>query len=225
MAGVFGVTISNVVAAGPAAAETNEPQPAPTTAQAASVATTARAADVVPGKSRLNVLSGRRALVSGHLKPGVAGRRVVLQKQTGNGWKTVDRAHTRTNGAFTFRFRANRPGSASLRLHVADHQQGRALRARMGRLNVYRRANVSWYGPGFYGRPLGCGGTMQRATMGVAHKTLPCGTRVTLRHNGRIVRTSVVDRGPYVGGREYDLTAATKERLGFSGVGTILATR
>jgi rare lipoprotein A (peptidoglycan hydrolase) len=45
---------------------------------------------------------------------------------------------------------------------------------------------------------------------------------VTLRHGGRTVRVRVVDRGPYVGGREFDLTAATKQRLGFSGVGTIL---
>ena len=35
----------------------------------------------------------------------------------------------------------------------------------------------------------------------------------------------VIDRGPYVGGREYDLTGATARRLGFGGHGSILATR
>ena len=35
----------------------------------------------------------------------------------------------------------------------------------------------------------------------------------------------VIDRGPYVAGREYDLTAATAQRLGFSGHGAILVTR
>ena len=48
---------------------------------------------------------------------------------------------------------------------------------------------------------------------------------MTLRHRGRIVRVRVIDRGPYVGGREYDLTAATARRLGFSGHGPIQATR
>ena len=41
----------------------------------------------------------------------------------------------------------------------------------------------------------------------------------------RSVTVRVIDRGPYVGGREYDLTAATAERLGFHGHGAILATR
>jgi rare lipoprotein A len=45
---------------------------------------------------------------------------------------------------------------------------------------------------------------------------------VTLRHGGRTVRVPVVDRGPYSGARELDLTAATKDRLGFAGTGTIL---
>ena len=55
--------------------------------------------------------------------------------------------------------------------------------------------------------------------MGVANKTLPCGTLVTLRYDGRTVRVAVIDRGPYVAGREFDLTEATKQALGFGGVG------
>ena len=51
------------------------------------------------------------------------------------------------------------------------------------------------------------------------------GRRVTLRHRGRVVRVRVIDRGPYVGAREYDLTAATAQRLKFKGHGTILSTR
>jgi rare lipoprotein A len=76
-----------------------------------------------------------------------------------------------------------------------------------------------------YGNPLGCGGTLGVGTLGVAHKTLPCGTKVTLRRGSRSVRVRVIDRGPYVGGREYDLTAATAQRLGFSGYGPVLVTR
>src|SRR3712207_9437516 len=61
--------------------------------------------------------------------------------------------------------------------------------------------------------------------LGVAHKTLPCGTRVTLRHGGRSVTVRVIDRGPYGAGREYDLTESTAQRLGFRGHGPILARR
>ena len=42
-----------------------------------------------------------------------------------------------------------------------------------------------------------------------------------MRYQGRSVRVRVIDRGPYVGAREFDLTRATKDRIGFAGHGTI----
>jgi rare lipoprotein A len=174
------------------------------------------AADITPGKSRLDVLVGRRAAVKGRVNSGAAGRRALLQRRSGKGWRTIDRAITRAGGTFGFRFRPREPGSARLRVLVD------AARREIGRLNVYRRAAVSWYGPGLYGNKLSCGGRLTPGTLGVAHKTLPCGARVTLRKGGRVLRVRVVDRGPYVGGREFDLTSATRERLHFRGVGSLL---
>jgi peptidoglycan lytic transglycosylase len=74
-----------------------------------------------------------------------------------------------------------------------------------------RDASVSWYGPGFFGNRTACGKTLTTTLLGVANKTLPCGTMVSFRNpsNGRVVTVPVVDRGPYVAGREWDLTAAT----------------
>ena len=69
--------------------------------------------------------------------------------------------------------------------------------------------NISCYGPGFYGHNGACGlvpGGIQKDTVGVAHRTLPCGTKVTFRYNGRTVTTMVIDRGPYVQGRIWDMT-------------------
>jgi rare lipoprotein A len=172
--------------------------------------------DITPGKSRLNVLAGGRAAVNGHLRSGAAGRRALLQRQSGHGWTTIDRAVTRPGGVFGFAFRPQRPGSAHLRVLVD------AASRQIGRLNVYRRAAVSWYGPGLYGNKLSCGGRLTPGTLGVAHKTLPCGSHVTLRRGDRVIRVRVVDRGPYVGGREFDLTAATRSRLHFGGVGSLL---
>jgi rare lipoprotein A len=174
------------------------------------------AADITPGKSRLNVLAGRRAAVKGRLRSGQPGRPASLQRQSGHGWATIDRATTGAGGTFAFGFRPQRPGSAQLRVLVDA-----ASRA-IGRLNVYRRASVSWYGPGLYGNKLSCGGRLTPGTLGVANKTLPCGTHVTLRKGSRVIRVRVVDRGPYVGGREFDLTSATRERLHFAGVGSLL---
>jgi hypothetical protein len=188
------------------------------------IARVAVAADIIPGRSRVNVLAGRRALVRGRVRPGVAGQRVTLQRRSAHGWKTVARRTTRAAGRFTFRFRPRRPSSAILRIRAAGTPDASATRERVGRLNVYRRAFVSWYGPGLFGGSLGCGGTLTPGTLGVANKSLPCGTRVTLRHGGRIIRVRVIDRGPYVAGREFDLTSATKDRLGFGGVGQIMVT-
>ena len=69
--------------------------------------------------------------------------------------------------------------------------------------------NISWYGPGFYGNRTACGYAMSKSLVGVAHRSLPCGSRVTFKNpaNGRIVVASVVDRGPYVSGRQWDMTA------------------
>ena len=77
--------------------------------------------------------------------------------------------------------------------------------------------NISWYGPGFNGHKGACGmfgeNGLGPEDVGVAHKTLPCGTKVTFRYNGRTVVTYVKDRGPYVPGRIFDMTRGLCEAL------------
>jgi hypothetical protein len=67
---------------------------------------------------------------------------------------------------------------------------------------------LSWYGPGMYGWRTACGYILTTTLIGVANRTLPCGTLITFKNpvNGRIVTAPVVDRGPYVSGRQWDLT-------------------
>jgi hypothetical protein len=72
-----------------------------------------------------------------------------------------------------------------------------------------------------YGLGLACGGVLGRYQLGVAHKTAPCGTLVTFTYGGRSLTVPVIDRGPYIAGREWDLTGATAEALGFPGLGEI----
>jgi len=73
---------------------------------------------------------------------------------------------------------------------------------------------ATWYGPGFFGHGTACGGTLTAQTWGIAHRTLPCGTLVTLKSGSRSVTVPVIDRGPF-SGATVDLTSRTKTYLGF----------
>jgi rare lipoprotein A (peptidoglycan hydrolase) len=72
-----------------------------------------------------------------------------------------------------------------------------------------------------YGLGLACGGVLGRDQLGVAHKTAPCGTLITFTYAGRSLTVPVIDRGPYIAGREWDLTGATAAALAFPGLGQI----
>lgn len=157
----------------------------------------------------------------GRLSPSKASEAVSLQVRRKRRWSTVDRARTDGRGAYLLRWRPNGAGARKLRLAYRGDESRMAATRRLGKIHVYRTAQASWYGPGLYGNRLGCGGTLGPNTLGVAHKQLPCGARVTLHYRGQTVRTRVIDRGPYVAGREFDLTAATKRRLGFGSTGRI----
>jgi rare lipoprotein A (peptidoglycan hydrolase) len=86
----------------------------------------------------------------------------------------------------------------------------------------FRYAGASWYGgPGMWGRTTACGTTLRPQTLGVAHKTLPCGTTVKFVYHGHVLVTQVIDRGPYVKGRAWDLTKAASEALDLEGVGRV----
>lgn len=73
---------------------------------------------------------------------------------------------------------------------------------------------ATWYGPGFYGRRTACGVKLAPATLGVAHRRLPCGTPVTFYRAGRFVTVKVIDRGPFRKGVAWDLTQAAAQELG-----------
>lgn len=94
-----------------------------------------------------------------------------------------------------------------------------------------RIVTASWYGPGFYENRLPCwqwlaanGLPIQFLpnTWGVAHKSLPCGTMVTLTHGAHTVTVPVVDRGPYIAGREFDLSPRVRAELGCTDLCTVV---
>jgi rare lipoprotein A len=174
-----------------------------------------------------HVRLGKSLVVRGRLSPGEGGRKVRLQARVGRRWQTVDRTRSGRQGRFRTVWRPGRHGVVRLRVVAPNTGVSPAVasRTRGRRAHVYRAAAASWYGPGFYGGRTGCGGRLGYNQLGVANKWLPCGTKVTLRYRGRSVTVPVIDRGPYAGAREYDLTAATKRKLRFPSTGTVWTTR
>lgn len=168
------------------------------------------------------VLAGNGLAVRGKVRPSGRHRVKLVFRGAHRGVRGVT---TRANGTFAVRWTPERTGSYAVRAFGVHDRRIRSSRSAARKLTSYRLVGASYYGPGLYGNGVACGGTLLPHTIGVAHKTLPCGTKVKLRYHGRTVTAPVIDRGPYVAGRDYDLTEAVKERLGFPGVGTVLASR
>src|SRR5882757_8825975 len=73
---------------------------------------------------------------------------------------------------------------------------------------IKKVALATWFGPGFYGQTTACGQTLTPAVVGVANRTLPCGTLVKFGYKGRAATVPVIDRGPYANnGAQWDLTS------------------
>ena len=84
-------------------------------------------------------------------------------------------------------------------------------------LAVKKVALATWFGPGFYGQTTACGQTLTPAVVGVANRTLPCGTLVKFSYKGRGVTVPVIDRGPYAhNGAQWDLTTEAAHALGMA---------
>jgi rare lipoprotein A (peptidoglycan hydrolase) len=79
----------------------------------------------------------------------------------------------------------------------------------------WQRSTASAYGPGLWGNRTACGQTLTRSTVGVAHRYYRCGTRLRFRVNGHTITARVIDRGPYISGRTFDLTQRTVQLLGY----------
>ncbi|MGI8579563.1 MAG: RlpA-like double-psi beta-barrel domain-containing protein [Solirubrobacteraceae bacterium] len=165
------------------------------------------------------VLSGGRARLAGVLFPRRSGRVVQVEVARHGRWSPLARSRTSSSGHFGATVRAHGLGTSALRVRFAGDRLNTGSAAGAGTLQVFRVTQASWYQ--LTGNQLGCGGRMYDGQLGVANKTLPCGTQVTLRYGGRSIRVPVIDRGPYVGGRTWDLSGETRRRLHFPGTGSV----
>ncbi len=85
---------------------------------------------------------------------------------------------------------------------------------------------ASWYGPGFHGNLTANGTRYNQLASTAAHKTLPFGTKLNVCYETCEVVT-ITDRGPFIEGRDLDLSYGTAERIGMAttGVADVKVTR
>jgi rare lipoprotein A len=104
--------------------------------------------------------------------------------------------------------------SAKLETMRAELAQTRADLAEAKDAIKEYSAVASWYGPGFHGKRAADGSIYDQGAYTIAHKTLPFGTIVVLEYKGKRVPAIVTDRGPYIDGRDFDLSLGLAKRLG-----------
>jgi rare lipoprotein A len=80
---------------------------------------------------------------------------------------------------------------------------------------VVERGIASWYGEPFHGRQTASGEVYDKNAWVMATRHLPLGAFAKVRYNGRECVVRVIDRGPYITGRRYDVSEAVARFLGF----------
>ncbi len=167
-------------------------------------------------------LTGRKVDASGELLPGGNGRRILVEARRKGDWKKVEKVDA--GDPFEVSWRPQRVGSYKLRASFEGDKRNLGERE-AAPVTAFRESVTSIYGPGFYGRQTACGKTLERKTVGVAHKKIACGKKVTFQRKGRSITVPVIDRGPFIKGREWDLTTAAAAKLKVEGVQKVWSSR
>jgi rare lipoprotein A len=174
--------------------------------------------------TRASALLRGRLHVTGNI-PSAAGQTVEIERlgrETSDRWAPTTHAQVDSAGNFSAYWHVNHIGR--FRIRVVVQAQGASATSSASptlTVTIYRPAVATFYGPGLYGNRTACGETLGRHTLGVANRTLPCGTPVALEYHGRTMIVPVIDRGPYANGADWDLTMATAKRLGVTTTSTI----
>jgi rare lipoprotein A len=175
--------------------------------------------------SRASTALRQQLSFTGHVPASDAGAVVEIERlghETGWTWAPTAHGRVRPDGSFTAVWDTNHIGRFSIRAVIQNAGGSHAAAASPTlTVTVYRRTIATLFGPGFWGSETACGERLTRSMLGVANRTLPCGTQVALYWRGRTIVVPVIDRGPYANHADYDLTMATARALGMSDTETI----
>jgi len=164
-------------------------------------------------------LLGRDATLAGTVPRRARGRVVRVQRfdEAARRWRSEARTVVGRTGRFSLRWSPRVLGEQRLRATLQRRRSATVTNASPEiSVRVFKPAMATWYGPGLYGNTTACGQELTKELVGVAHKSLPCGTLVEVSYRGRSLVVPVVDRGPFVKGMTWDLTSAAAEQLGFT---------
>ena len=164
-------------------------------------------------------LLGHRATLTGTVSRRARGRVLRVQRfdETAKTWRSEARTTVGRGGRFSVRWSPQVLGQQRIRATLQRRRSATITSASPEvSVRVFKPAMATWYGPGLYGNTTACGQEMTKELVGVAHKSLPCGTLVEVSYRGTSVVVPVVDRGPFVKGMTWDLTAAAARQLGFT---------
>jgi rare lipoprotein A len=206
------------VAVGPAAPGSLAPAAVTPLATAASL-------PAVPASGRLSRIIERDVTIASGRTVVVRGKAttvpVIVELRVGHTGRLIASDHVSPKSRF--RLSGTAKAGEHLRLLTRRADGGSETSdVRVGKVVQLRATLASWYGGG---GTTACGQTLTSTLKGVAHKSLPCGTKLSVSFRGRTTQATVVDRGPFVGNREFDLTAATARALRFDGVGKVWVSR
>lgn len=199
--------------------------------------TVSAAGNGIAFQAHASTMLRRRLSFAGTAPPGLAGDRVEIERsghETHWRWTATVSATIAADGSFSATWRTNHIGRFAIRAVISSATDGLiASPAASGNdspavtpaatasppltVIVYRRSRATEFGPGFWGQRTACGERLRRSTIGVANRTLPCGTKVAIYYRGRTLVVPVIDRGPYANGADWDLTTATGRVLGIDG--------
>ena len=166
-------------------------------------------------KATVNALGGGLHTVSGSVARGR--RNVVLERQVSDTtWKALAYGRSAASGSYALSWKVAVYGHIKLRVRATG-----LTGAPSGTVTAYHRAKATIFGgPGEY-QDGACGGRIEKGTLGVAHKTLPCGTLVQISVGNRVMVLPVVDRGPYRAGYDWDVTFDAATVLKMDGLATV----
>ena len=161
---------------------------------------------------------GSPVSLTGMLAGSGSGRSAEIQLQGQSGrWLTVASGPAARDGSFELSWRAPKSGRFLARAVPAGIRTSDLTTTPTTVITVHNKTQATWYDQA--GTTSACGVKLRKTTLGVAHKTLPCGTLLDFSFHGKSITVPVIDRGPYGRGISYDLTIEAAKRLGFVNTG------
>ncbi|MDQ6841235.1 MAG: septal ring lytic transglycosylase RlpA family protein [Actinomycetota bacterium] len=164
-----------------------------------------------------STMLGNQLRITGHVPSADAGQTIEIERlghETQWAWSPTARAKIRADGSFSASWTTDHIGRFEIGLTVGGASAGPVVM-----VTVFRSSFATWFGPIPGANHTACGELLTHKTLGVANRTLPCGTRVAIYFNSHTIVVPVIDRGPYANHADWDLTEGTARQLGFLAVG------